>query len=42
VDAPYEAPERPEVHILTADRAPEDCAQAVVNHIAQRGIIQSN
>ncbi len=33
VDAPYEAPERPEIHIRTAAMTPEDAAELVMRHL---------
>jgi bifunctional enzyme CysN/CysC len=39
VDAPYEPPESPEIHLRTADQAAEQLADRVVKDLAQRGII---
>ncbi len=39
IDAPYEAPEHPEVHLQTLGTAPEDLAQAVVNELRRRDLI---
>jgi bifunctional enzyme CysN/CysC len=39
IDAPYEAPEAPEIHLLTASQEPEQLAEHVVKDLAERGII---
>ena len=39
VDAPYEAPERPEVHLRTIGRTPEELAGTVVNALRDRSIV---
>jgi bifunctional enzyme CysN/CysC len=39
VDAPYEAPEHPEIHLSTLGTAPEDLAESVVNELRRRGIL---
>jgi len=36
VDAPYEAPERPELHIRTMDRTPQEIVDALMDEIARR------
>jgi bifunctional enzyme CysN/CysC len=33
VDAPYEAPEHPEIHIRTAETTPEEAAERVIHHL---------
>ncbi|HET6950374.1 MAG TPA: sulfate adenylyltransferase subunit CysN [Acidimicrobiales bacterium] len=33
IDAPYEPPERPDVHIRTADLTPEEAADLVIRHL---------
>ena len=38
VDAPYEPPHNPEVHLLTPDRSPEDLAEIVLRALADRQI----
>ncbi len=38
VDAPYEAPSAPEVHLRTMDRRPDQLADEVVNVLRERGI----
>jgi bifunctional enzyme CysN/CysC len=38
VDAPYEAPNAPEVHLRTMDRRPNELADDVVNALHERGI----
>jgi len=39
VDAPYEAPMSPEVHLVTTQRRPEDLAEEVVATLRGRGIV---
>ena len=39
VDAPYEAPERPELHLYTAEASPEELAERVVAELRRRGVI---
>ena len=39
VDAPYEAPFAPEIHLHTLDGAPEDLAQAVLGALVERHIV---
>lgn len=39
IDAPYEAPEAPEIHLLTTGRKPEQLAESVLNDLVSRGII---
>jgi bifunctional enzyme CysN/CysC len=38
VDAPYEPPQNPEVHLMTPDRSPEDLAEIVLRDLADRQI----
>ena len=38
VDAPYEAPEDPELHLRTADASPEELAEVVVVELRRRGV----
>jgi len=38
VDAPYEAPEAPELHLRTADASPEELAEYVVAELRRRGV----
>jgi len=33
VDAPYEAPEHPEIHIRTAEMTPEEAAERILHHL---------
>ncbi len=37
-DAPYEAPETPEVHLRTVNRDPEQLAEEVMRALIKRGI----
>jgi bifunctional enzyme CysN/CysC len=39
IDAPYEAPEAPEIHLLTVGQEPEQLAERVVKDLTDRGII---
>jgi bifunctional enzyme CysN/CysC len=39
VDAPYEAPASPEVHLLTLQRRPEELAEDVIATLRERGIV---
>lgn len=39
VDAPYEAPESPDLHLHTMDRLPEELAERVLRDLANRGIV---
>lgn len=40
VDAPYEAPESPELHLATADLAVDAAVEAVVAALAERGLLR--
>jgi bifunctional enzyme CysN/CysC len=39
IDAPYEAPMSPEIHLLTADLNPEQLAERVIKNLAEHGVI---
>ncbi len=39
VDAPYELPAAPELHLFTAEKPPEELAEAVVSALRERTII---
>jgi bifunctional enzyme CysN/CysC len=39
IDAPYEAPETPEIHLRTADQDPKKLAELVLKDLFKRGII---
>jgi bifunctional enzyme CysN/CysC len=39
IDAPYEPPDAPEIHLPTADAAPQQLAEQVVTALAERGIL---
>jgi bifunctional enzyme CysN/CysC len=41
VDAPYQAPESPEVHLLAGERPPEELAAEVLTMLVERGIVTS-
>jgi bifunctional enzyme CysN/CysC len=42
IDAPYEPPEAPEIHLLTAGAEPQQLAERVINDLAERVIIGSH
>ena len=39
VDAPYEPPKNPELHLYTQNRSPEELAQLVIRKLVDRGIL---
>ena len=39
IDSPYEAPERPEIHVDTTRLSPEQAAELIVEHIARAGAL---
>jgi adenylylsulfate kinase len=41
IDSAYEAPERPEIHVQTADKSIEQCAEFVVAELARLGYLSS-
>jgi bifunctional enzyme CysN/CysC len=41
IDAPYEPPQRPELHLATADGTPEQLAERVVKSLTARGILSA-
>ena len=42
VDAPYEAPDQPEIHLQTRDRSAEELADIVVSALCERKIVDSH
>ncbi len=40
IDAPYEPPEAPELHLRTAEASPEDMAERIVAELRRRGMIR--
>ena len=40
IDAPYEPPEAPELHLRTAEASPEDMAERIVAELRRRGVIR--
>ncbi|WP_250534522.1 adenylyl-sulfate kinase [Caballeronia sp. AZ10_KS36] len=36
ISSPYEAPESPDVHLSTEGSSPDQCVQAIMNHLARR------
>ena len=41
IDAPYEAPENPEIHLHTLDRTPEQLTETVLQELAARQIVST-
>jgi len=41
IDSAYEAPLKPEVHVQTAEKSIEACAQQVVNYLKANGYVQN-
>lgn len=39
VDSAYEPPLQPEIHLLTAEMSPEECAQDVLDYLCEKNII---
>ena len=39
IDAPYEAPEHPEIHLETLGTRPEELAEQVVRELRRRAIV---
>ncbi|MFT6142485.1 MAG: adenylylsulfate kinase [Myxococcota bacterium] len=39
ISAPYESPENPEIHVETADRSVESCAQEVVDYLESHSFL---
>jgi adenylylsulfate kinase len=39
IDAVYEPPEQPEIHLFSAEKPPEQCAQDVIDYLCQKNII---
>jgi adenylylsulfate kinase-like enzyme len=39
VDAPYEAPETPDLTLETADQSADDCVAALLAMLAERGVV---
>jgi bifunctional enzyme CysN/CysC len=42
IDSPYEAPERPELHIDTAKLTPEQAAELIVQKMEERGLLRAD
>lgn len=40
IDSPYEAPENPEINLLTANRSVDECADEVIAWLAAKGYIK--
>jgi bifunctional enzyme CysN/CysC len=41
IDSPYEAPEKPEIYLDTTDKAAEESASEIVEHLRQAGMLGS-
>jgi adenylylsulfate kinase len=41
IDSPYEAPERPEVRLNTAEMPVEECTETLLGYLVQRGFIST-
>ncbi|WP_375750724.1 adenylyl-sulfate kinase [Vibrio sp. HN007] len=41
IDSAYELPESPEIHIRTAEKSIEACAQEVIEYLTSKGYVQS-
>jgi adenylyl-sulfate kinase len=39
VSAPYEAPESPEIHLMTGDMNPHECAATILGFLEERGYL---
>ncbi|WP_370643744.1 adenylyl-sulfate kinase [Photobacterium sp. TLY01] len=39
IDSEYQIPEKPELHVKTADRSVESCAQEIVDYLIAQGIV---
>jgi len=39
IDDPYEAPEDPEIRLLTKETTPDDCAQQILDYLVQHDLI---
>jgi len=39
IDSAYEAPENPIIHVRTADKSIEQCAQQIIDHLIEHGFI---
>jgi adenylylsulfate kinase len=39
IDSAYEAPENPIIHVRTADKSIEQCAQQIIDHLLEHGFI---
>jgi adenylylsulfate kinase len=40
IDAAYEPPQHPEIHLLSAEMTPEECAQVVIDYLCEKNIIR--
>ncbi len=41
IDSGYDVPQNPEIHVKTAEKSIQDCAQQIVNYLAEQGFIDS-
>ena len=42
IDSSYDVPENPEIHVKTADKSVQECAEQIVGYLAKQGFIQIN
>ncbi len=42
ISSPYEAPENPEISVLTGEASLEDCVESIIREMTNRGIINRN
>jgi len=42
IDSTYDIPEKPEIHVKTADQSIQECAEQIVNYLAEQGFIHIN
>jgi len=39
IDSTYDVPENPEIHVKTAEKSIQECAEQIVNHLVEQGFI---
>ena len=42
IDSTYDVPENPEIHVKTAQLSIQECAEQIVNYLAEQGFIKNN
>jgi adenylylsulfate kinase len=40
IDADYEPPQQPEIHLFSAEKPPEQCAQVVIDYLCENNILR--